>query len=80
MGDDLRQLIKEPKGEFILPQIYRSGVGSDWGHYLNLYIEAFSEGGATLPVTMTDVTEQTLLELELRQEHNKLRLELMGAR
>lgn len=75
--EELRQLSQLMTGEFTLPEIYRPGHLPDWGYYLDVRIEPLGVAGAALLVTLTDVTEQALVEFELRQERNELRLKLM---
>lgn len=76
--EELRQLSRQTSGEFTLPEIYRPGHLPDWGYYLDVRIEPLGVAGATLLVTLTDVTEQALVEFELRQERNELRLKLIN--
>jgi signal transduction histidine kinase/CheY-like chemotaxis protein len=72
----LNELIfKQRTKPILISQIYYQTADKKDG-YFNLQVETCSYATAVLLVTITDVTESSLLEQALRQERNELRLQM----
>ena len=80
--DTLYQLAHRQGKAFTFPKVYRSTLNEEApsdpsGFYFDLQIEPFLESGASLLITVADVTEQAHIEQQLRQELNELRLKIV---
>lgn len=73
---DLQQMLQTQTGMIRLPKIYRAARQGESNRYFNLQIEPLHASNALLLARIMDVTAEAQLELELRDESNKLRLNI----
>lgn len=67
----LQDILKGRRDAFILPRV-RYKLAHDETVYVDMQVEPFMQFGASLLVTLVDVTEQALQEQQLQQQRNEL--------